>query len=386
MLLMLGYLAFLYGDLNGQPIYEKDSIKLVIDKVIKYQNSNPWTTEKDYDWIRGTYYTGIMACYQATGDKKFLDQCVKWGEDYNWGVPSGQPADDPFYIAGPNLLTCTQTWMECYLDKKQDKRIKPTIEHLDKKNIKNPVNYPLQWCYSQGVKYVDALYVAGPSLAMLYKITGKQKYANWLDSFFWDVCGTLFDEKTNLFYRDIHYMPAYPPGNTSDQAARKSVFYQRTAAGKKVMWSRGNGWAFAALVRILKYLPKEEGNWDKYKALFIKMAESLRERQNEDGFWRPNLDDPLDFPYKETSGTSFFSYGIAWGVNNGILERAKFLPVLTKAWDALNSAVSSEGKVQWGQLEAGSPYIVKQEDSHEYVSGAFLLAASEMYKLNLLKK
>jgi hypothetical protein len=35
-----------------------------------------------------------------------------------------------------------------------------------------------------------------------------------------------------------------------------------------------------------------------------------------------------------------------------------------------------------GQPEAGAIFIVKQEDSHEYISGTFLLAASEVYKLN----
>ena len=55
--------------------------------------------------------------------------------------------------------------------------------------------------------------------------------------------------------------------------------------------------------------------------------------------------------------------------------------MVEKAWAALVSAVSEEGKVQWGQLVGSSPYKILQEDSHEYVSGMFLLAGSEMYKL-----
>jgi unsaturated rhamnogalacturonyl hydrolase len=378
---LLCYLISFGKDLNSQSIYDKSSIKSIMNKVIAYQNRNPWTDEADYDWIRGTYYTGIMACYQATADKKFLDQCIEWGEDYKWNVPTGKPVDNPFYIAGANLLTCTQTWLECYLDKKRKDRIAPTIAHLEKSDIKNPVTSPTQWYYGQGVKYVDALYVAGPALAMLYKITGNEKYAAWLDSFFWDVYGTLYDEKSNLFYRDIHYMPGYTPGTMSDQNSRKTFFYQKTANGKKVIWSRGNGWAFAALARILKYLPKDYGNWEKYKTVFIKMAQSLKDRQDEDGYWHPNLDDPMDFPYKETSGTGFFTYGMAWGINNGILDKTAYLPAVKKGWEALHNSVSTEGKVQWGQLEAGSPFIVKREDSHEYVSGAFLLAASEVYRV-----
>ena len=38
-------------------------------------------------------------------------------------------------------------------------------------------------------------------------------------------------------------------------------------------------------------------------------------------------------------------------------------------------------KVQWGQPVSGSPYDIRREDSHEYVAGTFLLAASEMWNL-----
>ena len=99
-------------------------------------------------------------------------------------------------------------------------------------------------------------------------------------------------------------------------------------------------------------------------------------------FWRPNLDDPYDYNLKESSGTSFFTYGIAWGINNGILSREEFLSVVKNSWAALVSIVSKEGKVKWGQLPAGAPYKVKEDDSVEYVTGMFLLAASEMYKLD----
>jgi hypothetical protein len=37
--------------------------------------------------------------------------------------------------------------------------------------------------------------------------------------------------------------------------------------------------------------------------------------------------------------------------------------------------------VQWGQDVGDRPVLVKKEDSHEYVTGTFLLAASEVYKL-----
>jgi rhamnogalacturonyl hydrolase YesR len=154
-----------------------------------------------------------------------------------------------------------------------------------------------------------------------------------------------------------------------------------TADGKKVIWSRGNGWAIAGIARILKYLPKDHASYKRYELIFKDMAQSLKDRQSEEGFWYMNLADPEDFPQKETSGTSFFIYGLAYGINTGLLDAREFLPVVEKAWKSVYSAVSDEGKVQWGQGVGDRPVLIQEEDSHEFVSGTFLLAASEVYKL-----
>jgi hypothetical protein len=45
------------------------------------------------------------------------------------------------------------------------------------------------------------------------------------------------------------------------------------------------------------------------------------------------------------------------------------------------NVVNEEGKVCWGQPEARNPGKVEQQDSDEFVTGAFLLAGSEMLKL-----
>lgn len=122
-------------------------------------------------------------------------------------------------------------------------------------------------------------------------------------------------------------------------------------------------------------------NYERYKAVFIRMAQAIKTSQQPDGFWYPNLADPKDYGITESSGTGFFTYGLAWGINNGILSKDEFMPVVKRAWAGLVSVVSDEGKVQWGQLVGSSPYKVLQEDSHEYVTGTFLLAASEVFKI-----
>jgi len=175
-----------------------------------------------------------------------------------------------------------------------------------------------------------------------------------VDAMFWDVYGKLYNTDTNLFYRDKRFFPS-------------------NKKGKKIVWSRGNGWAIAGIARILEYLPMEHGNYKRYEAVLKNMAGALKKCQAEEGFWYPNLANPDHARFKETSGTSFFIYGLAYGINNGILDAKEYLP-------------SKEGKVQWGQLVGDQPVNLSKDDSHEYVTGTFLLAASEMYKMNLKGK
>jgi rhamnogalacturonyl hydrolase YesR len=156
---------------------------------------------------------------------------------------------------------------------------------------------------------------------------------------------------------------------------------KRTPNGKKVLWSRGNGWVFAGIARILEYLPKNDPSRQRYLEIFRRQAAELVKRQGADGLWRMNLDDPEQFPDPETSGTGFFCFGLAWGINHGVLDRKQYLPAVQRSWHGLTQSLSPEGKVLWGQLVGTQPDSTGREDTHEYVTGGFLLAGSEVYKL-----
>ncbi len=366
--------------IQAQSIFEQKTIKDLMDKVNTYRVNNPWRAYDD-NWIRGTFYSGVMACYLATGDESYLKQSNALCESLNWTLPTLPPVHD---ASGVNLLTVGQTMLQSYMVKKEHKKIKFIIEHLEDPAIRNPVSNPRQWYYEGGRRYVDGLFTGPPTLAMLYAITGDDKYLQWMDACFWDIYGKLYDTDENLFYRDKRFFP-YVLGKPKEDPNWKGD-ERMTKAGKKVIWSRGNGWAFAGIARILEYLPMEHANYKRYEQVLANMAKALKNCQSEEGFWYPNLADPEYAPFKETSGTSFFIYGLAYGVNNGILDREEFLPVIKKAWKSVTDEVSKEGKVQWGQVVGDRPVNLSKDDSHEYVSGTFLLAASEMYKLNLNKK
>jgi unsaturated rhamnogalacturonyl hydrolase len=330
-------------------VYSKSFILSIIDKVNNFQYAHLWK-EIDDNWIRGTYYTGIMACYQSTGNKKLLEQCDAWGKKHNWQIPTLKPDQK---ASGVNLLTCGQTWLESYRIKKEKYKIEPIIAHLENPEIRNPVSNPLYWYFEGGRRYVDGLFTGPPALAMLYKITGKEKYLHWMDACFWDVYGALYDVEEGLFYRDVRYIKGYQgevdmnnqlQDSIKFEDARRSYVYQESKQGKKVIWARGNGWAFAGIARILKYLPKDNANYERYKTVFLRMAAELKKRQQPDGFWYPNLADPKDYGTRESSCTGFFAYGLAWGINNGTLTKEEYLPVAKNAWAGLVSVVTLKVK------------------------------------------
>jgi rhamnogalacturonyl hydrolase YesR len=80
----------------------------------------------------------------------------------------------------------------------------------------------------------------------------------------------------------------------------------------------------------------------------------------------------------ETSGTGFFVFGLAWGVNRGLLDGNEYRPSIYKGWHALNRAVAKDGRLGWVQQVSDRPEQVAESDTQFYGVGAFLLAASEV--------
>lgn len=213
------------------------------------------------------------------------------------------------------------------------------------------------WC--------DALFMAPPAWLRLYLATGQQKYLEFMDSEWWATSDYLYDKQEHLYFRDSTY------------------FDKREANGKKIFWSRGNGWVMGGLARVLQVMPPEFKNRKKYEQQFREMAEKIATLQQPDGLWRASLLDPDSYPLQETSGSGFYTFALTWGVNRGILDRARFEPVVRKAWVALNGCVAADGKLEHVQPVGADPKKFDPTHSDVYGVGAFLLAGSEMYRLTL---
>ncbi len=316
-------------------------------------------------WTRAVYYEGLMAFYKVQPQKEFYDYATKWAEFHKWDVRDGVTTRDA------DNQCCAQTYIELYkIDPKPEKiaNIQANIDRV----VKSPENNDWTW--------IDAIQMAMPVYASLGNLTKNKAYFNKMYAMYShsrNIEGGkgLYNPKHGLWWRDARYLPPFKEPN-----------------GKDCYWSRGNGWVYAALVRVLNELPENEKHRKLYISDFRAMSKALKALQREDGFWNVSLHDPTNFGGKETTGTSLFLYGMAWGINNGILNAKEYLPVVTKAWYGLQKyAVQPTGELGWVQGTAqepkdGQPLAVdKIPNFDDFGTGCFLLGASEVYKLSICK-
>lgn len=331
-------------------IFGKEYITAIMKKVFRYQIEHPLDVVSNF-WQRGALYTGIMGAYNVTGDKEYLGQALKWGEENKWDF---NPEFGGFSFADNNVAL--QTYADLYLVVGGEEKIAAIRKAMDELIANPPRGRELWW-------WCDSLYMAPPLYAKMYKITGNNEYIKVMNEMWWDTKDFLYSKEDHLFFRDKNYFEA------------------KSKNGKRVFWSRGNGWVIAGIAHVLDYLPADDPYRNDFIKVFKEMAEAVAALQGADGLWRTSLLDPEELPTPETSGTGFYCHALAWGINNKILERDKYEPVVKKAWDGLNRCVFPNGKLGWVQVPAVSPEHVYHDTMHEYATGAFLLAGSEILKM-----
>ncbi len=313
-------------------------------------------------WTRATYYEGLMALYGIDPNQGYYDYAVEWGESHDWDLRDGNT-----YTRNADNQCCGQTYIDLYL-------IDPKPERIA--NIKASVDAMLATDKIDDWTWIDALQMAMPVFARLGVVYQNDDYFDRLYEMY--TCtktqlgeSGLYNTVDHLWWRDADYDPPYVE-----------------PSGEDCYWSRGNGWVLAALVRCLEIMPEEAAGRDDYLQTFQEMATALIEVQRPDGFWSVSLHDPNHYPGRETTGTAFFAYGLAWGVNQGILDAETVKPVALKAWNALIlDAVQPNGFLGYVQgtgkePSAGQPVTyISMPDFEDYGLGAFLLAGSEIYKM-----
>lgn len=340
-------------------VFKRNEIERRMLSVAKWQLANP-KHELD-DWTNGAFYAGVFAAYETTKSKEIWDAMVAMGEKNNWEPGKRfDHADD---------IVINQTYLDMYRISKDKKMLQPTIDVVAKIKSDGAKGREVQrngiiwwWC--------DALFMAPPTLAKLASITGDKSYLDLNDKYFRETYDRLYNKEERLYARDASYL-------INEKGEGKLE-----ANGKKIFWSRGNGWVMGGLVRLLKEMPKDHPTREFYVKQFRDMADRVVELQQPDGLWRSSLLDPAAYPGGESSGSGFYTYALAWGINNKLLDRKKFEPVVRKAWTSLNTLVHSDGMVGWTQPIGADPRRNFTADSWEvYGAGAYLLAGSEIAQL-----
>ena len=135
------------------------------------------------------------------------------------------------------------------------------------------------------------------------------------------------------------------------------------------------------LALILEDMPKDYQHREFYTTLYQEMATKIKEIQDQDGLWRTSLLSPESFDHGEVSGSGFYTFALAWGINNGLLDKGEYTPVVTKAWAALEKCQHENGMVGWVQNIGYDPRPADANSWQNFGTGAFLLAGSEILKL-----
>jgi rhamnogalacturonyl hydrolase YesR len=332
-------------------------IKARMLQVAGWQLKNP--KHELNDWTNGAFYAGVFAAFETTRSKEIMQALMDLDAKTDWKPGKRfDHADD---------IVINQTYIDIYRLKKDPKMLQPTIDVAKRLQTEKSVEaekHGITWWWC------DALFMAPPTLAKLSRSTGDASYLALNDKLFMETYDLLYDKEEHLFARDAGYLI-----NAKGEGRRE-------ANGRKIFWSRGNGWVLGGLARLLSELPKGYPKYDFYKDLYVQMAERIITLQQADGLWRSSLLDPESYPGGEASGTGFYIYALAWGVNNKILVKKKFLPAVKKGWTGLNTLVHTDGKVGWTQPIGADPRKNFNADSWEvYGAGAYLLAGSEVIKL-----
>jgi rhamnogalacturonyl hydrolase YesR len=335
-----------------------------MQRVADWQLANP-ATNATTGWIQAAGEAGMMALAGISGDPKYRDAMLAMGETNDWKTgPRLYDADDQ----------CVgQTYAELYFLYRAPKMIAPLQEKLDAILAKPSDVQSLEFIRAEYRKtrenwsWADSLFMGPPTWVRLYAATGDSRYLDFAVTNWWRTTDYLYDKDEHLFFRD-------------------STFFKQTEAnGKKIFWARGNGWVMAGLVRTLQFLPMNHPDRPRFEQLFKDMSDKILSCQQSDGLWRASLLDPDSYPLKETSGSGFFTYAFAWGVNQGLLDRAQFEPAIRKAWTALVGCVDADGKLTHVQPVGSDPRKFADDSTAPYGVGAFLLAGSEVYRMAVME-
>jgi rhamnogalacturonyl hydrolase YesR len=314
-------------------------------------------TRNARSWQQGAFYVGLTALAERSKSQRFREAILSHGRSQQWQL------GERTYHADDQVIGQSYLWASTH--GAGPEAIVPVRRRLDAiiaaPSTANLAAHEAAQCWDRWC-WCDALFMAPPLWIELSQLTKDPRYAQFAHQEWRATQDYLYDRDEHLFYRDSRF------------------FERRDAKGRKLFWSRGNGWVFAGIARVLTLLPNNDPARPAYETLFKEMAAKLQTLQKPDGYWPSSLLAPENTP-PESSGTGFFVYGLAWGIKTGLLDRATYEPSVLRGWRALEQAVDADGRLGWVQQVSDRPEQVSQSDTQFYGVGALLLAGSALLDL-----
>lgn len=368
--LLIFFVCSIFLAVNAQEMPSRKDILKTMEKangyfMKKYEDYTAPSTVRGVTrpsniWTRSVYYEGLMALHQIMPREEYYNYAYGWAEYHKWGFRRGNTTRNA------DNYCAAQTYIELYEMYPDAKKLMNT-----KINTGMLINTPQNGDWT----WIDAIQMGMPVFGMMGTLCKDTRYYEKAWNMYSEtrnvIGGGLFNKKDGLWWRDADFCPPYKEPN-----------------GEDCYWSRGNGWVYAALARYMELTPENESHRKAYIKDFKRMSKAIKLCQREDGFWNVSLHDSAHFGGKETTGTSLFICGMAWGIRHNILSKKEYLPVIIKAWNAISKeAVHDNGFLGYVQgtgkePKDGQPVTYNHEpDFEDYGLGCFLLAGAEMYKL-----
>jgi unsaturated rhamnogalacturonyl hydrolase len=359
-LILFTVLSSIFGytqTINPQEV--KNTMERVADWQIEHFQdlySGHKTPHHPLAWTNAALYVGMVKWAEMASSDVYYNWLKNIGEEQHWNLHERKyHADDH---------TVGQLYIDLYRKYNDEKMIDPTKKQFDFIAF-HPSISSLKWktpYHQDRWNWCDALFMSPPVWAKLYNLTSDQKYLSFMMKEFKATTDFLFDKKEHLYYRDER-------------------FKTELDHGTKIFWARGNGWVFAGLVNVMNELDPQTKEYKYFLKIYKKMAKKLLEIQTPNGHWAMSLLGQKFYPTPETSGSSFFIYGLAWGINNGVLDKSIYEASVNKGWNALVGHVTKEGMLGYVQPIGAAPGNAWPDKTEVYGTGAFLSAGSEVYKL-----
>lgn len=334
---------------NLSPKLDKRDLAKAMKLVADWQLSR-MPAEAQVDWTWAALYAGFMGVPEKVAGNKYRKAMIGIADELKWQPgPRVMHADDQ---------AVGQMYMEQYFLHRDPKMMDAMRARLDTEMATpDPTDpkKPLWW-------WCDALFMAPPVYADMAAATGDRKYLAFMDHEWDTTTALLYDRAKHLYFRDATFLDKHEKN------------------GEPLFWSRGNGWVMGGIVRVLEKLPADSPLRPKYAALLKEMAAEMLSIQSKDGLWRPGLLDADAYPLPEISGSAFVTYALAYGVNEGILDRATYWPAVERAWAGMLTHVYADGRLGSIQPVGAAPGAYSETSSYVYGVGAYLLAGSEIYR------